>query len=240
MPRLQKQLICGLFDRVFFVSGGRQNWAVGAEARRNASSRARPENALFVGGAACVPARKDASKTASPPPCTCVGEPAKASTAKKLASVIKDTNHHRFLPKRDEAVADARHHGVTIQRLGDTLYDDCSAWSERQWLQWSGERVSKHCGEDAANALQARRGRFAESCHALAVLRARQQRSAAAGDAHRGRAGDDRSRPRTKHHTPHHTGSPASSRSGASSSSTTAPTPASSRRSSILWTATSA
>ena len=34
----------------------------------------------------------------------------------------------------------------------------------------------------------------------VAVLRARQQRSAAAGDAHRGRAGDDRSSPRTKHH----------------------------------------
>ena len=93
------------------------------------------------------PHERTSRKTASPAPCTCVGEPAKASTAKKLASVIKDTNHHRFLPKRDEAVADARHHGVTIQRLGDTLYDDFSAWCERQWLQRSGERVSKHCSE---------------------------------------------------------------------------------------------
>ena len=59
---------------------------------------------------------------------------------------------------RDLAVADARQHGVTIQRLGGSLYDDFSAWSERQWLQWSGERVSKHCSEDAANACKRARG----------------------------------------------------------------------------------
>ena len=87
----------------------------------------------------------------------CVGEPATASVIEKTLGIIA------VQTASDEAVADARHHGVTIQRLGGTLYDDFSPWSERQWLQWSGERVSKHCGEDAANALQARRGRFAES-----------------------------------------------------------------------------
>ena len=87
------------------------------------------------------PHERTCPKTASPPPCTCVGEPAKASTAKKLASVIKDTNHHRFLPKRDEAVADARHHGVTIQRLGGTLYDDSSALERRLLQSGSSERM---------------------------------------------------------------------------------------------------
>ena len=88
---------------------------------------------------------------------------------------------------RDEAVADARQHGVTIQRLGGTLYDDFSAWSERQWLQWSGERVQEHCSEDAANARKRARGRRCVSCGLVAMLRARQQRSEAAGDAQRTR-----------------------------------------------------
>ena len=62
------------------------------------------------------------------------------------------------------------------------------------------------------------RGRPCESRGCLAVLRARQQRSEAAGDAQRTRRRDGRSRPRTKHHTPHHTGSPASSKSDGLSS----------------------
>ena len=89
----------------------------------------------------------------------------------KMLAWVKTLATIAILSNRDEAVADARHHGVPIQRLGDTLYDDFSAWSERQWLQWSGERVSKHCGEDAANACKRARGEPA-SCRSLAVLRA--------------------------------------------------------------------
>ena len=80
-----------------------------------------------------------------------------ASRAGKKSSGLPQP-HLAKSADREEAVADVRHHGVTIQRLGGSLYDDFSPWSERQRLQWSGERASKHCSEAAANACKRDRG----------------------------------------------------------------------------------
>jgi hypothetical protein len=230
VPRLQKQLICGLFDRVFVVSGGRRNLAVGAEARTNASSRARPEKVSFVGGAACVPARRTCPRTASPSPCTCVGEPATASTAGKLLAAFKDTSSYRLCrgPRRGcsgrEApwgndTASRRHSIRRFQRVERKAVAAVVRRARKQALQ-----------RGRCKCLQARPRRARESCwHASnaasppatprgnsATLRGHARETSDRARGHRRRsadAGDARATTANTSHTqPLNAGSPASSK----------------------------
>ena len=176
-------------------------------------ARARGLKCRFCWRSVCVPARRTSRKTASPAPCTCVGEPLKASTAGKMLASFKDTSKSIAFcePRRGCSGREATWGNDTASRRH----------SIRRFQRVERKTVAAVVRRARTGALQRRRCKCPQArprpalrelwlgsnaASPPATLGGRRRRS------QRTRRRDVRSSPRTKHHTHLHTGSPASSK----------------------------